>query len=293
MRRVITFLGALLFLPLALWALVVPELKGRVNDYAGILSLATVRDVDALLAQFERSESTQIVVLTIPSLEGDDLEQFSIKVAEAWRIGQKGSDNGAILLISRDDKKVRIEVGRGLEGTLTDLVSGRIIRNEIVPRFRQGDFDGGVKAGVAAMMASVKGEYAGKRDLSRARKSAPSIFAMLIFLGIAVVFLGAMSKYLGSAVGGVGLPLAAGLAHPGFSWLTLLLLGGAGLVGGLLLTGAFSGLRGRGDGGGHWGGPWIGGGGFGGGGFGGGDSGGGDFGGGGGDFGGGGASGDW
>ena len=288
MRKVITFLGALLFLPLALWALVVPELKGRVNDYAGMLSPATVRDLDALLAQFERSESTQIVVLTIPSLESDDLEQFSIKVAEAWRIGQKGSDNGAILLISRDDKKVRIEVGRGLEGTLTDLVSGRIIRNEITPRFRQGDFDGGVKAGVGAMMASVKGEYTGKRDLSRAKKSAPSIFAMLIFLGIAVVFLGAMSKYLGSAAGGIGLPVAAGLSHPGFSWLTLLLLGGAGLVGGLLLTGAFSGLRGRGDGGGHWGGPWIGGGGFGGG-----DSGGGDFGGGGGDFGGGGASGDW
>src|SRR5512143_3857728 len=140
-------------------ALNVPPLRGRVNDYAGVLSPGVVRQLDLLLKDFEQKDSTQIVVLTVPSLEGDSLEDFSIRVAEQWKIGHKGLDNGAILLISRADRKVRIEVGYGLEGRLTDLVSGRIIREVIVPEFRAGRFDQGVVNGVQAMIESVRGEF--------------------------------------------------------------------------------------------------------------------------------------
>src|SRR5919109_359798 len=156
MRRLaVTIL--ILLLPCFASALEVPALRGHVNDYAGILSAGAVQRLEQSLAEFERSDSTQIVVLTVPSLEGDSLEEFSIRVAEAWRIGQAGKDNGAILLVAKEERKVRIEVGRGLEGKLTDLVSGRIIRGEITPRFKAGDFDGGGVGRVIAIEAGGKG----------------------------------------------------------------------------------------------------------------------------------------
>lgn len=271
-------------------ALDVPPLRGHVNDYAGLLSSGTVQRLEQALADFERSDSTQIVVLTIPSLEGENLEEYSIKVGENWRIGQKGLDNGAILLVAKQERKVRIEVGRGLEGKLTDLMSGRIIRGEITPRFKAGDFDGGVVAGVSAIMAVVKGEYTAKpRDLRHGRKGANPVFTLLIFLLVACVFLGALSRVLGGLAGAVGLPIIALLTFPGLALLLLAGLAVGGFVLGLIISFLFGG-GGRGRGGG-FGGPFIGGwgGGFGGGSFGGG----GGFSGGGGDFGGGGASGDW
>lgn len=274
----------LLLAPCLAYCLDVPPLRGHVNDYASILSPTTVQELEQRLSAFEQSDSTQIVVLTIPTLAGENLEEFSIKVAETWKIGQKGVDNGVVLLVSRQEQKLRIEVGRGLEGKLTDLVSGRIIRGEIVPRFKQGDFDGGVVAGVTAIMAVAKGEYkASSSDLRHGRKSAHPIFTLVIFVGLAAVFLGALSKVLGGIAGAVGFPIIALLTFPGLSLLILALLAVAGFFLGLLLGFLFSG-------GGFFGGPFIGGG-FGGGSFGGGDSGG--FSGGGGDFGGGGASGDW
>ncbi len=275
-------------------ALAVPPLTAHVNDYGHMISKATADELEGELRAFEESDSTQIVVLTVPSLEGESLEDFSIKVAESWRIGWKGVDNGVILLVARDDHKIRIEVGRGLEGKLTDLVSGRIIRNRITPRFRAGDFDGGVKDGVQAVMEVVRGEFkAGGRDLAQGRKSAaPPILTLLIFLFLFLVFVSAISRVLGAAAGLIGLPIIGKLA---FSALPLAVLGGLAVVGGLggfVMHSLFSsGGRGRG-GGGFWGGGGFGGGPFLGGGFGGGDSGGG-FSGGGGDFGGGGASGDW
>lgn len=286
----------IVLLPAFASALDVPRLRGYVNDYAGILSAGTIRQLEETLAGFERSDSTQVVVLTVPSLEGDDLEMFSIRVAEAWQIGQKGKDNGAILLVAKAERKVRIEVGRGLEGTLTDLVSGRIIRGEITPRFRQGDFDGGIVAGVSAIMAVVKGEYAAApRDLRQGKRSAPPVAALLFFLGVACIFLGALSRVLGGIAGAAGLPLVASLTFPGLGMIALAGLALAGFFLGIFLSLLFGSGGGRG-GGGHWGGTTYGGGyggGFGGG-FGGGwSSGGGGFSGGGGGFGGGGASGDW
>lgn len=276
-----------LALPLQAIALDVPPLRGHVNDYASMLSPGAVQEIEASLTAFERSDSTQIVVLTVPTLGGENLEEYSIKVAEAWRIGQQKVDNGVILLIAKQERKIRIEVGRGLEGKLTDLVSGRIIRGEISPRFKAGDIDGGIRAGVAAIMAVVKGEYkAAPRDLGHGKRSAHPIFTLFIFLMVACVFLGSISRILGGVAGAVGLPIIAFLLFPGLAFLLLIGLGVGGFLIGLFLTFLFGGRGGGGFGGGPF--MW---GGFGGGGFGGG--GGGGFSGGGGGFGGGGASGDW
>jgi len=284
--RLVRILALFLALASSAFALELPQLRGHVNDYAAMLSPATVAGLEQRLADFERSDSTQIVVLTVPTLGGEVLEDFSIRVAEAWKIGQKGSDNGVILILARDERKIRLEVGRGLEGKLTDLTAGRIIRADIAPRFKAGDIDGGIVAGVEAIMAVVKGEYkAAPRDLTKGKKSAPPLVTLLLFLGVGCVFLGSLSRFLGGAAGAVGLPVIAWLTFPGLALALLAGLAIAGFVLGLAL--AF--LFGSGGGGGYFGGgPFIGGGYHGGGG--------GDFGGfsgGGGDFGGGGASGDW
>lgn len=142
-------------------ALEVPSLQGRVNDLGHILLPATQQLLEENLARLEQEESTQIVVLTIPSLDGDNLESFALRVFEQWRLGQKEKDNGALLLIAVQDRKIRIEVGYGLEDRLTDLLSGRIIRDEIAPAFRQGDYNQGVINGVGAMIQAVQGAYVG------------------------------------------------------------------------------------------------------------------------------------
>ena len=288
--KLLLFTLLLFLLPVAGYPLDVPPLTGRVNDTAGMLSTGTRQQLESELAAFEKAESTQVVLLTVPSLEGEPIEQFGIKVAEAWRIGQQGTDNGAILILSKQDRKVRIEVGRGLEGRLTDLVSGRIIRNEMSPRLKAGDIDGGVTAGLLAIMAAVKGEYtASPRDLRHGKRSAPPVFALLIFALVVCAFLSAISRFLSGAAGAVLVPLAAYLSFATLGVVMLLGLAAAGFGLGMFVADLF-GSGGRGRGGGFGGGPWIGGG-YGGG-FGGGSSGGG-FSGGGGSFGGGGASGDW
>jgi uncharacterized protein len=269
------------------FALDVPPLKGRVNDYAGMLSSYTERQLDGILRDLERTDSTQIVVAIIPSLEGEVLEEFSIKLAEQWKIGRKGLDNGAILLVVRKERKIRIEVGYGLEGSLTDLISGRIIRNVMVPRFKAGNFDQGVLDGVQAMIGVVRGEYKAPEKIpsQKGRRESPKrgMFGLIIFIFFLSI-LGRISRYLGIAGGAVILPLVA-MFFLKLNLIWILLLAPVGMVAGLVLS--FIGpqlMFGHGmsrAGGGRTGG-------FGGGGF---SSGG--FGGGGGGFGGGGASGGW
>lgn len=287
--KTIFIIALLLLLPQLAFALEVPQLRGRVNDYANMLSPGAAERLEQVLADFEKSDSTQIVVLTINSLEGESPEGYSIKVAEAWQIGQAKLDNGAILLIAKQERKIRIEVGMGLEGVLTDLVSGRIIRGDMSPHFKKNDYDTGITAGVSSIMQVVRGEYqAEPRDLKQGKKSANPAVTLLVFLLVAVVFLGSISKFLGGAAGAAGLPLIGFLTFPGIGILVLAVLGAAGFVLGIVVAFMF-GSGGRGSSGG-FGGPFIGGG------FGGGLSGGGGFGGfsgGGGSFGGGGASGDW
>lgn len=285
----ILILALLLLVPLPLSALDVPPLKGRVNDYAGMLSPAAAARIENRLAEFERSTSNQLVVLTVPSLEGDDIDGFSIRVAEQWKPGQAGKDNGVLLILAQKERKVRIEVGMGLQGVLTDLTSGRIIRDVMRPHFRGGDFDRGIEAGVEAVMDATKGEFKatpGERKQRTRQGGTSSLPTFLIFAGVAAAALGAFSRPLGGLAGAAGLPLAAAMAFPGLALKYLLILGAVGFAAGLLL-GSITRL---GRGGGHGGGFYWGGGGFGGGGF---SSGDGGFSGGGGGFDGGGASDDW
>jgi uncharacterized protein len=139
-------------------ALEVPPLEGRVNDHAGMLPPAMQTALEGELEAIERASGAQVAVLTVPSLEGENLEDFSLRVAEAWQLGQAGVDNGVLLFIARDDRKMRIEVGYGLEPTLTDALSRRILDEVIRPRFQGGDFPGGIAAGVKAIGAVVGGE---------------------------------------------------------------------------------------------------------------------------------------
>jgi len=157
----------LLFIHGGAQALDVPPLKYRVNDYANMISPGVRAQLEKELKDFEQSDSTQIVILTIESLEGESLEEFSIKVAETWKIGRKGKDNGAVLLVAKKDRKTRIEVGRGLEGRLTDLTAGRIVQLVINPQFKRGDFDGGFSSGIRAMIDATRGEF--KADNARPR----------------------------------------------------------------------------------------------------------------------------
>lgn len=191
MRRFILPALICLLLPLNVAALEVPKLNGYVNDLAGVISPGTELKIESFLRGFESSDSTQLVILTIETLEGESLEEYSLRVAETWKVGQKGKDNGALLLIAKQDRKMRIEVGYGLEGRLTDLLAGRIIDNEIKPRFQAGDFDGGVIAGVTAMAEAVRGEYLGTGSTGQKKKRNPwGSLALLLFLGPGLMLLG-------------------------------------------------------------------------------------------------------
>jgi uncharacterized protein len=305
LRKARVFLAGLAFLfaptlfSLAL-ALDVPPLRGRVNDYARLIPADRAKAIEERLARFEQETGHQIAVLTIPSLEGDSLEDFSIRVADAWKIGQKGFDNGAILLIARDDRKLRIEVGYGLEGVMPDAIASRIIREVITPRFRSGDFAGGIEAGVDSMLKVARGEKLPSRSRPGGGPAASpggSFLTILMITAMLALFIGMTRRRLVSgAVGGAASGLVTSLfAAGGLGTIMLPAL----IVGALL--GAIGSAVGTGTAGNQWvgtprsrRGDWGGGvfpGGFGGGGFGGG--GGGGFSGGGGGFGGGGASGSW
>ncbi len=185
MRNLLCSFFILLFIGSSALALNIPKPTGYANDTAGIISQTVELKLEQFLRDFEKSDSTQITILTIPTLDGEALEEYSQKVFENWKIGQSGKDNGALLLVAKAEKKIRIEVGFGLEGRLTDLLAGRIIDNEISPKFKQGDFDGGIVAGVVGIAEAVRGEYTGTgRTNSRKKKSSPFGFIIpLLFFG--------------------------------------------------------------------------------------------------------------
>ena len=141
------------------FALDVPRLTGRVNDYANILTSGQKTSLESFLKKVETASSAQVVLLTINSLDGENLEDFSMTVAEKWKLGQKDKDNGVLLLVAVKDKKIRIEVGYGLEGELTDLKCGYIIRQLIVPGFKSGKFYNGINEGLTAITGLITKEY--------------------------------------------------------------------------------------------------------------------------------------
>ncbi|HJT21158.1 MAG TPA: TPM domain-containing protein, partial [Nitrospira sp.] len=148
-------------------ALDVPALTGRVVDLAHVLSAGDSDALSAALQAHEERTGNQVAVLILPSLEGEPIEEYSHRVATSWKLGRKGTDNGVLLLIALNDRKLRIEVGYGLEGTLTDLRSAHIIREEIAPPFRAGDIPGGIRAGVDAILRTIEGTYQAPKASSR------------------------------------------------------------------------------------------------------------------------------
>jgi uncharacterized protein len=162
-----------------------PAPAARINDYAGALTAPERERLEQKLATRERGTSNQVVVAIFRSLEGESLEDFSIRLAQAWRIGQKGLDNGVIFLVFLDDRKMRIEVGYGLEATLTDAIAGSIIRDVVAPRFREGRIADGVSAGVDAIDQAIAGTYR-TAGSSSGHKPAANRYQMLIPLLVVV-----------------------------------------------------------------------------------------------------------
>lgn len=277
---------ALLVATSAAAILPVPRLEARVQDGAGLLSGEQARALEARLETFEAETRHQIVVLTIPSLEGEAIETFSMRVAEAWKIGQEKFDNGVIVIVAARDRRARIEVGYGLEGVLPDAIAARIIRDYMIPEFKEGAMGRGVERGVDAIMAAARGEELPPATSRGARSGNPHVGGLLFATIFGTIFgsgFGRKRWWMACLVGGL---VAGGVGFLiTFSAVIALL---AAFFGGLLGLMSATGTTGSGLRGGRYfpSGGW-GGGGFGGGGFGGG------FGGGGGGFGGGGASGSW
>ena len=268
----------------------VPKLARHVTDLTGTLTATQVDQLDAQLVTLEKTKGAQLVVLMVGTTAQQDIDEYSLAVAEANKIGRKGVDDGVFLLIVKNDRQVRIEVGYGLEGAIPDAACARIIREYIAPKFRSNDYFGGINDAVGALTLLINGEALPPPVKGAPSEERPGLgFQNSLMIGVFVALF--LRSLLGRAGAWVRAPLGA-LLTGGLLWLLVSM--GAGifgaLIGGVLML--LPGGGGRSIGGGGWGGfGGFGGGGFGGGGFGGG--GGGGFSGGGGSFGGGGASGSW
>ncbi|MDQ6734866.1 MAG: TPM domain-containing protein [Nitrospirota bacterium] len=280
-------LSLLVLLSPSAFALDVPPLTGRIVDLAHLLPSDVAASLSAELAEHDRKTGNQIVILTLPSLEGEPLEEFSHRVSTTWKLGRTGTDNGVLLLVVPGERRIRIEVGYGLEGTLTDAKSSQIIRREIVPRFKSGDFAAGINAGVKAIMATIEGTYTAPNEPSQ-QSAFWEVFFIAIGIGAFVggSLFGGTLKGMGSILSGL---LSFVIALP-TGWKLALVAAVLGIVAALIISALSGGIgpsgrRRRGG----WDYPGWGGGLGGGGGWSSSDS----FSGGGGDFGGGGASGRW
>jgi uncharacterized protein len=180
-------LGLLLLAPRA-WALDVPALTTRVNDQAGLLTDADRQRIEARLAGHEQRSGQQFAVLIIPSLEGEPVEAFSLRVVESWKLGKKGKDEGLLLLIAAKDRKMRIEVGYGLEGVITDALSSRVIRETLTPAFRSQDYAGGIDRALVRLIRAAGGDpgaepapAAAPRRERRSRLPVGFIISLILF----------------------------------------------------------------------------------------------------------------
>ncbi len=176
------------------------------------------------LEQYEQETSSQIAILTISSLDGDDLEGFSMRVAEKWKVGQKGKDNGILILVVLNDRRMRIEVGRGLEGVVTDLIAGRIVDGVMKPAFKEQAYYKGLDDAINALALAAKGEFTA--DVVKKGKSSDEEFFFLLIYGV-IFFIAGVAGFLhfivGGAVGGIGAYLATSwLFHPSFGFLVII-----------------------------------------------------------------------
>jgi uncharacterized protein len=247
MKKII-ILSFFLLATTKLFGFTVPKLTSYVNDYAGVMSAGTVNDLNTALKDYQDKTKNQIFVLTVPSMEdAGSIEEYSLAVAEKWKPGFKGSDNGIMMVFAIQEKRMRIEVGYGLEGKIPDAIASRIIRNEITPRFKQGMFDDGIKAGVVSIIHEV-GDYdasgisvqeAPKSNVPKRMHSFLTLIFIALFIFFRIIFL-PLSMLGGRRRGGTG-----GMFFGGFG-------GGFGGGGG----GGFGGGGGGGFGGGGASGSW-------------------------------------
>jgi uncharacterized protein len=162
-----------------------PKPANYFNDYAGVVSPAAARSIDAQLRQFERETSNQIVAAVFTKMDSaSSIEDYAERIFDAWKVGQEKPDNGAILLVFVQDRKMRIHTGYGLEGALPDITCRQIIENEIRPKFRTGDYEAGLRAGLDAMMRATRGEYKGTGKLAGDRRGRQVPWPLIIFLVI-------------------------------------------------------------------------------------------------------------
>jgi uncharacterized protein len=264
----------------------IPPLTGRVVDLNGALTVDQKRELETSLEAFETRKGSQIVVLITGTTYPEPIESFAMRVAETWKIGRKGVDDGIIVVIARSDQAMRIEVGYGLEGAVPDAVAKRLIEEEFIPKFREGDFYGGLRAGLDRLMRVIDGEPLPepKQEAGRGNELRSIEAYFVLFMAIVIAVGGLLRALFGRLPGATIVGLGTGL----LAWLIVAPMIVAVLVG--IVAFIFT-LAGGGHRGGLGGG--TGSGGFGRGGFGGGGFGGGGFSGGGGGFGGGGASGRW
>ncbi len=227
------FLAIIVFLlvltPLAALA-AFPSPTGFVNDFAGVISPSTREHLESMLTSFERSTGDEIAVVTLPSLEGDTVENVAVQLYQQWGIGKKGKDNGALFLVAPSDRKARIEVGYGLEGVINDALAGRLLDDYVIPRFKAGEMDGGIAAGALAIVKTIAtkegiefdadaafGRGATKLSIEITNRSENTVLSI-----IGKIFLFLIMAYLF-------------IRHP---WLLLLFLGSMGRGGG---SGGFGG----------------------------------------------------
>jgi len=240
-----TLLLALLAAPGAAALSVPPPPDRRVNDYAGALAPADRDRLEQALIAREAASRNQVVVAIFRSLEGESLEDYSIRLAKAWRIGQKGLDNGVIFLVFLDDRKMRIEVGYGLEGSLTDAISSSILRDVVAPRFREGRTADGIAAGLDAIDRAIAGTYvlppsasSERRGIDLGFRELAALFVVFVLISILVQnrmqsagvrrrgWTGGSSGWGGPFIGGGGGGSSGGSSGGGFSG------GGGGFGGG-------------------------------------------------------------
>jgi uncharacterized protein len=264
----------LLFINAAAAFVAIPDLSHRVTDLTSTLSAAQASALENKLAAFEAKQGSQIAVLIVPTTQPEDIAQFGIRVADAWKIGRQNVDDGVILIVAKDDRKLRLEVGYGLEGAIPDAIAKRVIAETITPYFKAGDFSGGIDAGVTQLMRLIEGERLPSPQQAPAGQQGSGAFMFVLFGGIIAGWI--LSAMLGRMLGGMLAGLGTGVIGA-----LLFGLGFAAFLIGLMVF-FIVGVRQRSYGG------WSNGGGFGGG-----YGGGGSWGGGGGRFGGGGASGSW
>lgn len=202
-------LGCLFFCSFGIFAQIeFPQLTGRVVDNADLLSRQTENTLTALLDEHEKATTNQVVVVTLENLQGYTIEEFGYQLGRTWGIGQAGRDNGALLIVGKEERKVRIEVGYGLEGALTDALSADIIQRVILPQFKLGQFDEGILEGTRAILQAIAGEYAARPQRPSGDSREIPLPLFLLFLAFIFFFIGPSMRRRRGGIGGIAGPLA-------------------------------------------------------------------------------------